>query len=253
MADREIIGIVGGMGPAAGADLFNKIVQETKARSDHDHLPIVLMSYPRDIPDRSPFLLEGIGPNPADAIYNIVRDLEAAGSTVAAIPCNTAHAPAIYETVEQELLDTGAGIRLVSMIEETVRFVLDMSPVPKRVGVLSTLAVQRLGIYARPLQQAGLEVVHPSDEMQNSRVTPSIFSPDFGLKAVSPATERARSCLVEAIQHLAEKGAEVVVLGCTELPLAVPEKRIENVTIVDPTVILARRLIRITYPEVLSA
>jgi aspartate racemase len=59
--------------------------------------------------------------------------------------------------------------------------------------------------------------------------------------------------LIEAIRHLAASGAEAVILGCTELPLAVTEAEIEGVRCIDPTRALARALIREAAPERLDA
>ena len=252
MTRREIIGIVGGMGPAAGIDLFEKILRATNARSDDEHLPVVMMSYPREIPDRTTFLLEGTGPNPADSIYTIIRNLESAGASAVGIPCNTAHAPPILDVVKEQLANVGSGIRLISMIAETVTHVAGVLPPGGQIGVLSTQAVRDLRIYAQPLSEAGFGIIRPSSEVQERLVTPAIFSRRFGLKAVNPPTDRARQSVLEALQHVTDQGAEAVILGCTELPLAVPITEYRGRPLVDPTLLLALALIRATYPEMLA-
>lgn len=253
MKRREAIGIVGGMGPAAGLDLFDKIVKATDARSDQEHLPVVMLSYPGDIPDRTEYLLDGIGSNPAEAIYGILRLLENAGATAAGIPCNTAHAPRILDDVLQRLADESARIRLINMIERTVHHLRRGGGDTTRIGVLSTRAVRALRIYADALEDAGFDVIQASEEVQDTLVSPAIFSREYGLKAVSPATEEARRKVLEAIKHLADRGATAVVLGCTELPLAVPEPVAYGASLIDPTEVLARSLIEETYPHRLAA
>lgn len=247
---KDVIGIVGGMGPAAGLDLAHKIIDQTRARTDHDHLPVALLSYPERIVDRSTFLFGQTDVNPAYAIAEIAQQLEAVGAVVAAMPCNTAHAPAIFDTVVEELARTGHRIRLMHMIEETVRFMQQRMRHVQRVGTLSTLAVYELGLHRRPLEAAGFDVVVPDDDVKRDVVNRTIFDPTFGLKAQShPVTPRARKNLLAAIEHLCDKGADAVVLGCTELPLAPLVEGRPDVLLVDPTEILARALIRETHPE----
>ncbi|MBT8400349.1 MAG: amino acid racemase [Rhodothermia bacterium] len=250
---REAIGIVGGMGPAAGLDLFDKIVKATDARSDQEHLPVIMVSHPGDIPDRTEYLLDGVGSNPADAIYDILRLLEQAGATVAGIPCNTAHAPRILDDVLKRLDDEGASIRLINMINKTIQHLRGQAGEPARIGVLSTRAVRTLRIYADALEAAGFDVVQANDEVQDKLVSPVIFSREYGLKAFAPASEQARANVLEAVEHLADGGATAVILGCTELPLAVPESNHHGVWLVDPTQVLARSLIEETYPHKLAA
>lgn len=253
MAKDKVIGIIGGMGPHASLDLANKIIELTPARTDHDHLPVALLNYPDRIVDRSTFLFGESDTNPAGAIADIARDLEQVGAVVAGMPCNTAHAPPIYDVVVEQLRDSGHGIRLIHMIEETACFLRDAHDDITCVGTLSTLAVYELGLYRRALQEAGLETVFPDEHIVHDVVNPTIFDPDFGLKAKShPVTDRARQSLLDAIDHLRNKGADAVILGCTELPIAVPEKEVHGVQMIDPTEVLARALIEATYPETLA-
>lgn len=247
---ENVIGVLGGMGPAAGVDLVTKIINETDASSDHEHLPVALLSYPERIIDRSTFLFGHTDENPAYAMAEIVRQLEGAGAVVAGVPCNTAHAPSIFDTMQAELDRTGHQIRVLHMIEETVRFMQEKMPHVGRVGTLSTLAVYELGLHRRPLDAAGFEVVVPDDPVKKEIVNRTIFDTEFGLKArSSPVSDEARENLVFAIDHLVDKGADAVVLGCTELPLAPMVEERSDVLLVDPAEILARALIRETYPD----
>ena len=249
---ERVIGVLGGMGPAAGVDLVSKIIDQTDARSDHDHLPVALLNYPERIIDRSTFLFGETDTNPAYAMAEILRQLESVGAVVAGIPCNTAHAPAILDVVQEELDRTGHDIRVLHMIAETAAFMDRHMPHVQTVGTLSTLAVYELGLHRKPLEEAGFDVVVPDDEIKENVVNRTIFDTDFGLKAQShPVTDRARQNLVTAIDHLVEKGADAVVLGCTELPLAPMVEERSDVLLVDPAEILARALIRETYPDAL--
>ena len=246
---KPVIGVLGGMGPAAGVDLVRKIIEQTDARTDHEHLPMALLSYPERIIDRSTFLFGETDTNPAYAMAEIARQLEAVGAVVVGIPCNTAHAPAILDVVEAELERTGHTIRVLNMIEETAAFMNEHMPHVGCVGTLSTLAVYELGLHRIPLEEAGFSVVVPDDDVKEEIVNRTIFDTEFGLKAqTNPVTDTARRNLVSAIDHLVEKGADAVVLGCTELPLAPMVEERDDVLLVDPADILARALIREISP-----
>ena len=248
-----VIGVIGGMGPHAGLDLVRNIFNQTRARTDQEHLPVALLSLPDRIVDRARFLFNETDENPAAALADIARQLDALGATVAGMPCNTAHAPAIFDAVTADLHRTGHTIRMVHMIEETVDHVRATRADVQRIGVLSTTATLELQLYARPLADAGFAFVSP-DAPTQQRVNETIYDPMYGLKGQSdPPTDRARDVLVDAIRHLQARGAEAIILGCTELPLAPLQARVANVPLIDPAQILARALIRATYPNKLVA
>jgi aspartate racemase len=250
---RRVIGVVGGMGPYAGLDLVRKIFDQTTASTDQEHLDVILLSTP-SVPDRTGFLLEGRGGNPAPHIAAAVRALDAAGASVAGIPCNTAHAPAIFDAVLQDLASTQTRIRLLSLIAETVTFLAGPRAAGRtRLGVLSTTGTLRTQVYSRPLVAAGFSVIEPADDVQRDLVQRAIYDPEYGIKARSnPVTEQARGAVMSAIRHVAERGAQAVLLGCTELLLAVGEATVLGLPVIDPAVALARALIRETHPEKLK-
>jgi aspartate racemase len=249
----QVIGVIGGMGPHAGLDLCTKIFDATRARCDHEHLPVAMLSYPDRIVDRSTFLFDETDENPAYAIADVARNLEAAGATVAGMPCNTAHAPAIFDVVVEDLERTGHAIELINMIDATVDFMSEHMPHVGCVGTLSTLAVYDLKLHRAPMEAAGFDVVVPDEDVKREVVNRTIFDTTFGLKAqMNPVSDRARDNLLTAIRHLRDKGADAVVLGCTELPLAPLVDGMDDFLLIDPTDILARTLIAATYPDKLQ-
>ncbi len=250
MEQDKIIGVIGGMGPYAGVDLVRKIFDLTDAHTDQEHLPVSLLSFPGWIRDRSAFLFENSGENPAHAIFEIAMRLDALGAVVVGIPCNTAHAPPIFDVIERKLEEAGARLRIIHLIRETATFIRQSAQGVERIGVLSTLAVYRLKLYSQALSEVGLTPIVPDANVQENIVNRTIFDPSFGIKAqANPVSLIARQSLLNAIEHLREKGAEAVILGCTELPLAIPEHEVDSTLIVDPTEVLARALIRETYPD----
>ena len=97
MNERQCIGVVGGLGPYAGLDLVRKIFDRTRADHDQDHLPVMLYSFPGDIPVRPEFLLGLTRENPGEAIGDIMARMAEAGATIIGMPCNTAHSPRILD------------------------------------------------------------------------------------------------------------------------------------------------------------
>ena len=253
-ADPEnIIGILSGMGPYAGLDLAAKIHRFTKARTDQEHLSVALLSYPSHIVDRSTYLFDQSQPSPVPALARIARRLDEAGAVVAGMPCNTAHGPAIFEALKEELRRTGHSLRFVHMIKATATHIRHAHPSIEHVGVLSSLAVYELHLYKDVLDAAGFTTVRPSDEMQRTVVNPVIFNTAYGIKAQSaPITMRARGDLLKAAAALRADGAEAIILGCTEFPLALPEAAWGGLPLIDPTAVLARALIQATAPDKLK-
>jgi len=252
MTAAPAIGIVGGVGPYAGLDLTKKVFDQTLAGSDQEHVPVIMISRPGDIADRTEYLLGHVDANPGHAIARIIGTLEQSGATVIGIPCNTAHAPAIFNCIIDELEQAGSTVRVLHMIREAAIFLHDIHPSIHRVGVLSTIGAYQTGIYASTLATEGFDVLQPGEDRQQW-VHDAVYHPDFGIKAQSnPVTAEARQRLIQATRELADAGAEAVILGCTEMPLAVTEHAVDGIAMIDPTLILARALIRDTAPQKLK-
>jgi aspartate racemase len=249
---EKIVGVVAGAGPFAGLDLLGKILNQTVASKDQDHLTIVTLSRPGQIADRSEYLLGQTDVNPAYAIADQVLQLERLGAAVAAIPCNTAHAPPIFDVVLRELQAANSNVKFLHMVKEVGAFLNQRQAHTRRVGVLSTTGTYRANIYPAALVPAGFQVIVPDADFQERVVHAAVYDPVYGIKATGQATATARNNLLAGIEHLREKGAEVVVLGCTEMPLAITEPRIEGIVVIDPTLILARALIREANPAKLK-
>ena len=253
MMTDNIIGVVGGVGPYAGLDLVRKIFDQTIASTDQDHLPVALLSYSELISERTDFILGETNQNPAAGIITVLKQLELIGATVAGIPCNTAHAPLVFDQINTNLATRSSPIQLIHMIEETAQFMCTYHPDKERVGVLSTQGTYLANIYPGILQDASFAVLTPDEEEQRNLVNPAIYDERYGIKAQSnPVTKRARTDLRAAAKNLIAAGAQAIILGCTEIPLALPENRIGSIPLVDPTMILARALVREAAPHKLN-
>ncbi len=248
--NNPIIGIVGGLGPQAGVDLTSKIIDQTLSKSDQDHISVILISMPSIVVDRTDFLLGNVEENPGIAMAKIVETLEKCGADVVGIPCNTAHAPAIFDVIKNDIADRHSAVNLLDMVAETVNFVCQQYPNMKRVGVLSTTGAIRAQIYSSAFDIKGIQTILPSNNLQKEVVHPAIVDEEYGIKSCSsPVSSRAQNDLYEAAGKLVVDGAELILAGCTEIPLALVDSHINGVPIIDPTLILARALIHAVAPD----
>ena len=252
---RGAVGVVGGVGPYAGLDLMRKLFDLTEARRDQEHLPVIAFSLPGEIADRTSFLLGETDVNPGEALGRIMVRLARAGAAVIGIPCNTAHSPRILEPALRRLRDEAEDARFVHMIDATMTAVAEAvgaGDAPReavRVGVLSTRGTYATGVYQDALSRAGFVPLFP-DEAGRDRVQAAISDPRFGIKAQSnPVTDTARRLLADEAKRLAEQGARAVILGCTEIPLALTEPCLHGVPLVDATAALARALVLAFAPD----
>jgi len=247
-----MIGVVAGVGPYAGLDLLNKILSQTKASRDQDHLTVASISQPAQIPDRTAFLLGQTSLNPAFPMLEQLLKLEQIGALVAGIPCNTAHAPVIFDEIQSGLAAAGSRLTLLHMIAEVGLELRRSFPSIKKVGVLSTTGTAVTHIYPLNLEPLGFELLLPDEKLQVDAIHPAINDPVYGIKACGHGTERARHDLMLGVRQLQEAGAQAVVLGCTEIPLAIQEPRIDEMIVIDPALILARALIMAADPAKLK-
>lgn len=207
------IGILGGMGPAAGADFYARVVATHGAMRDQDHPPCVFYSATQ-VPDRTAHLL-GDGPDPSSALADAAGLVERSGADFIAIPCNSAHAflAAIRDAVSIPVLD---------MIALAVQSASERVPAAERVGVLAANGTVRVGLYDEPLQAAGREPVYPEADVQDDVMAAIRDVKSGATTSVGAAPGRGSSDprFVAAAEHVAERGAECLIMGCTEVPLA---------------------------------
>ena len=204
MSDKKVIGILGGMGPLATADLFQKITLHTAASCDQDH-PRVCIDSNTNISDRTAALLHG-GADPVPEMVKSAQRLESIGADLLIMPCNTAHN--FYDAVASSV-----SIPVLHMIAIT-RDALKSRGV-KCAGLLATDGTVQTGIYQRTFEGSGVELLTPDNTEDQSAVMDIIYN---GVKAgdlTHDATAFRAAC-----EHLLARGAEVLILGCTELPPA---------------------------------
>lgn len=247
-----MIGIVSGAGPLAGLDVARKIIEETRGETDQDHLPVLLFSLPAQIPDRTGYLMGHVQENPGGPIADLFIRLERAGASVAAIACNSAHSAPIFDLVKEKLNTANSHLQIINLIEITLKALIENFLPKTKIAVLSTLGTKQQQLYSRPLAQQGFEVVEQDTEWHN-KVHQAIYDPVYGIKAQSsPVSKQAVLELQKAMDELIEQGAQAILLGCTELPLAFSQKEYRGIPLLDPNRILARKLIEAYAPDKLK-
>ena len=220
------LGILGGMGPAASAEYITRLIQQTPATCDQEHIPFVLWNEPRT-PDRStslrnrddrplPYLLQGI---------QVLKD---AGCNFIVIPCNTAHF--WYD----ELIKFQ--VPIIHIVDSVAYSLCDADVDSGTIGVMGTQATIELGLYQRHLTDWNCIV--PSQEEMNDIVQPAIDLVKAGDMVESHAM------LMSVVDSLIARGAKAVVLGCTEIPLAIKEHSQNGIPLINSIDSLVKAVIK---------
>lgn len=249
MNTEKIIIIGGGVGPQAGVLLHKYIIENTLTDGiDQNHLDIYHISRSSHISDRTEALEKGTVERPAFGMYETFKIAESSidiskSKAVGGIPCNTFHALEIFKKFEKLMNEFNSKIKIVNMIEETILEVIKTHSDVKKIGLLSTDGTRKAGIYSLPLQEKTFEIIQIPEESQ-SKLHHTIYNNKWGIKAVTPVSKKAKINIEEFSDYLIDKGAEIILLGCTEIPLAIPNKDYRDIPIIDPMVSLARALIR---------
>lgn len=198
---KKCVGIIGGMGPGATALLFQKIIDYTDAKTDAEHIHIVIDNRP-SIPDRTSAILEGEN-TPAQYICESGKKLKEYGAELLAIPCNTSHY--FYSYIQSQL-----EVPVINMLEETAKVCKNYHF--QKVGVLATTGTRNTQIYDRALEKVGIEAFYPDEEGQNLLMS-IIYDYVKAGKDVNGVVFKKQ------IEKMISDGAEAFILGCTELPM----------------------------------
>jgi aspartate racemase len=196
------LGVIGGLGPMASAYYLELVIRMTDAKRDQEHPEIILLNIP-SIPDRTAYILGRSQENPLEPMIELGKQLKGLGATVVATPCITAH-------YFHEALQQGVGLPLIHGIRCTAQTLRDAGVT--KVGLMATDGTVQSGIFQRQVEELGMELVLPGEEGQRGVMTliydqvKAGMEPDMALFAVIR-------------DELRSKGAQAVVLGCTELSL----------------------------------
>jgi len=196
------IGIIGGLGPMATAYFLQLITQMTDAQTDQEHIESIVISKP-GIPDRTNYILGKSNENPIDEIVSTGKMIQEMGADIIAIPCITAHC--FHEELEKKI-----DIPVIHGIRETALYLRKYNV--GKVGLLATDGTIQCGLFQNVLEEYGIQSVVPDVEGQKG-VMSIIYD---NIKAGKKADVRM---LEKISEKLRAEGAEVILLGCTELSL----------------------------------
>ena len=229
---RKTIGILGGMGPLATCDLFSKIIQITDASCDQEHVRICIDNN-TEISDRTNAIIRH-GKDPVPEMVKSAVRLQSFGADVLIMPCNTAHY--FYDRI-LPFVD----IPFLSMIDETAKAISDRGL--RKIGLLATDGTLQTAVYEKAFKKRGISIVVPPPENQ-VHIMDLIFN---GVKAGNKEIDTKPT--KKTIEDLFRKGAQTLVLGCTELPVAFDLYGFDYPK-TDPTLILASRAVQFVGAKV---
>lgn len=223
-----ILGVIGGMGPLATCNFFEKIIRLTDADKDQEHIHIIIDNN-TSIPDRTDYIM-GHGEDPRPELIRSAIKLETMGADYIAIPCNTAHY--FYEDIIKY-----TNVKVINMIEETVMYLRETCSEHRDYLLLSTEGTYKSGIYKRVFEKYGLRIIEPSDEDKKT-----IMGWIYGVKSsVFDVTSNDFETL--ANKYIENKSIPVI-LGCTELSTLAERIDISQ-KYVDPLLILVKRCVEL--------
>ena len=226
-----ILGIMGGMGPAATADLLEKITKYSHASKDQEHIHTVIDNNTQ-IPDRSEYIA-GRGEDPTFEMVRTAVRLEMMGADYIVIPCNTAHY--FYDRIVKY-----CNVPIINMINETAEYLVRKCPDSGKFLLLATEGTYDSGTYKKTFEKYRLNLLEPNQRDKRTLMN-WIYKVKSGDFSVEP----------EEMEELLAKypvKKEQIILGCTELPLlaekiGTPEKYI------DPVSILAKLCVEIAEAD----
>jgi aspartate racemase len=224
----KMLGVLGGMGPLASAHFMVRLTQLTPAARDQDHVPAVLWSDPR-VPDRTVADPTGEA-DPLPWLLRGIDGLESAGCGAIAIPCNTAHR--WYDAMREH-----ASVPVLHIVDAAAAELRGMRTGSARIGVMATQAALGMRLYQDRLGALGWDCLVPSQDEMDRLVSPAIALVKLNRMADAYAP------VIQVVQSLAARGATSVVLGCTEIPLAIQAGPAPDLPIVDTIDTLARAAI----------
>jgi aspartate racemase len=221
----KVVGVIGGMGPAATLDFQARLLAATPASRDQDHLRVIVDCNPR-LPDRN-LALAGEGPSPGPALAAMARGLELAGAEVLVMPCNTAHAFA-------DDIRAAVAIPFLCLVEATADAAAAKAAPGAMVGVLAVDGCRRAGLYEAALAARGLDPVglEAADQAAFMRLIYAIKAGDTG-----PDVGAGMARLAGALR---DAGATVVIAACTEIPLVLDPSGL-GVPLIDSAAVLVDR------------
>jgi aspartate racemase len=231
-APRRIAGVIGGMGPAATIDFMAKVLTCSQAARgpgtpEQEDIRLLVDSNPA-VPDRNA-AIAGTGTSPGPYLAAMARGLERAGADFLVMPCNAAHAFADHVVAATRL-------PFVHLVKETARAVQQRFPGIRKVGVLAVAGTADACLYEDAFAPYAIEALVPEGE-ERRRFMDSVWAVKAG-----DLKEETHRTMHRSARMLLDRGAELIVAGCTEVPLVVTASSLDA-PFLDATALLAERTV----------
>lgn len=224
-SEAPVLGVLGGMGPAATADFLARLARLTPAQSDQDHIPTIVYSDP-STPDRSDSML-GNGPSPLPALVRGIEFLSSAGCSLIAIPCNGAH----YWYDDLVEVSTAP---IAHIIDASTERIAELGRDIRDIGVMATDGVCVSGLYRSRLERRQLHAIDLTDLGDENPIVRGIGAAKAG------CTTEAGRLLSLGAEELVQRGAQALVFGCTDISMALPRvAEMHGVPVIDASDCLA--------------
>ena len=223
-----MIGILGGMGTQAGLDFCNKLAKLYRGKSDQSY-PLFLLYNKSNIPDR-PKNIKNYN-RVLKSLMNGCKFLEKNKCKFIVIPCNTAHY--WFEDLQKKI-----NIPIISMPKEVFLFAKKNCKINAKIGILATEGTLKTKVYAKYFERK-FSLTAPNHSLQKRSVNKCIRLVKMG------KIKEAEKTIKPAVNYLIKKNCKKIILGCTELPIAIfafkSFKKIKSSkTFLDPNLILAK-------------
>ncbi len=222
-----MIGVLGGMGPAATVDFLAKLVALTPANCDQQHLPVLVANLPH-VPDRSRAIL-GVGEDPLVHMLRGISLLNQAGTGLNLVPCNTSHH--WYAQMARH-----SQAPMLHIAQASVAALPVGGPGP--VAVFATRGTLQSGFYQQALARLGIGHQAPDVDLAQPAIDACIQAVKAGDLA------RGSQQLALALGLAQRQGVQTVIMACTEIPLAAQALPPQPLQLIDSTLELARQAVR---------
>lgn len=196
------LGVLGGMGPFATSVFFERVIEQTEAYKDQDHIDMMILNH-ATLPDRTESIINNDKQPLLQLIEADLRLFEQAGVKNIAIPCNTTHY--FYDDIQRV-----TKINIIHMVKSTVKYIDERGINHEKVAVLATDGTVQSNVYEQELQRTNIEQYHV-DMATQRKVMDIIYH-------VKGNIDFKTTELDDIIAHLVhEIGCTAVILACTEL------------------------------------
>ena len=223
--NNKLVGVVGGMGPMATAKFMELVINHTKAETDQDNVDMLICQY-SSTPDRTSYILGKNTDDPSVAMIKAAQLLESEHCDFLVMPCNTA--TYFYDKIVKEI-----SVPFINIAEETVKYCIDKGA--KKIGLMATDGTICARVYDQYVP-INVELFKPDDVTQK-RIMDIIY------KEVKQNMIPNKENFLEVVQYFKNNGCDTIIMGCTELSVALEQLDIDDPMIVDSLTVLAKMTI----------